>query len=201
MNMGPENRLILQNQLALLYATLPGDMGNQGRQRLRNAIDATKDALAGTVPREDVPDLVALIRMGCSEGLDEAEIRAVYEAGVARYGRGPNNPLGFFAEIISDKRAGRDILWRFKTDPAPQPHIENCPCPKCYPAPITERLDAALHALRLHRKWEDLPTDRGGKDGAKGRAWAAFVDARDRVLGDAPASPLPDAGVMRRSAY
>ena len=41
---------------------------------------------------------------------------------------------------------------------------------------------AALKALRLHVKYEATPTDRGGKSGPKGKAWAAFIKARDAAL-------------------
>jgi hypothetical protein len=41
-------------------------------------------------------------------------------------------------------------------------------------------------ALELHRTWEALPTDRGGKYGPKGRAYAAFIAARDAALGSQP---------------
>lgn len=42
---------------------------------------------------------------------------------------------------------------------------------------------AALKALRLHVEYEALPQDRGGNNGPKGKAWAAFVAARDAALG------------------
>jgi hypothetical protein len=37
--------------------------------------------------------------------------------------------------------------------------------------------------LRLHVAYEAIPADRGGKNGPKGRAWAAFIAARDAALG------------------
>lgn len=42
----------------------------------------------------------------------------------------------------------------------------------------------AVEALRLHIVYEALPSDRGGKNGPKGKAWAAFIAARDKVLND-----------------
>lgn len=49
---------------------------------------------------------------------------------------------------------------------------------------IIER-DAALAALRLHVIYEALPADRGGRNGRKGKAWAAFIEARDAALAKA----------------
>ncbi|WP_277019023.1 MULTISPECIES: hypothetical protein [Paracoccus] len=37
-------------------------------------------------------------------------------------------------------------------------------------------------ALELHVAYEATPPDRGGKNGPKGKAWAAFIKARDRAL-------------------
>ena len=41
---------------------------------------------------------------------------------------------------------------------------------------------AMLEAIKLHVAYEALPQDRGGKNGPKGKAWAAFIAARDAVL-------------------
>jgi len=43
----------------------------------------------------------------------------------------------------------------------------------------------AINALKLHVIYEALPTDRGGKDGRKGRAWAKFIAARDAAIAKA----------------
>lgn len=40
----------------------------------------------------------------------------------------------------------------------------------------------AIEALRLHVAFEAVPADRGGPNGPKGRAWAAFIKARDEAL-------------------
>lgn len=42
--------------------------------------------------------------------------------------------------------------------------------------------EAATEALKLHVEYESIPPDRGGKNGPKGRAWAAFISARDAAL-------------------
>ncbi len=42
-----------------------------------------------------------------------------------------------------------------------------------------------LFALHLFGLWEHLPADRGGKDGQKGRAWTAFVEAKDAAIAKA----------------
>lgn len=39
-----------------------------------------------------------------------------------------------------------------------------------------------VEALRLHAAYEAMPADRGGKNGPKGRAWTAFITARDTLL-------------------
>lgn len=39
-----------------------------------------------------------------------------------------------------------------------------------------------LEALELHVAYEAVPTDRGGSQGPKGKAWAAFVEARDAAI-------------------
>jgi len=55
--------------------------------------------------------------------------------------------------------------------------------------PEDARLIAAapdlLEALKLHVAYEAVPTDRGGRDGPKGKAWAAFIAARDAALAKA----------------
>jgi hypothetical protein len=43
-------------------------------------------------------------------------------------------------------------------------------------------IEELYEALKLHVAYEALPADRGGKLGPKGRAWAAFVNARDDAL-------------------
>lgn len=40
-------------------------------------------------------------------------------------------------------------------------------------------------ALLLHRTYEAMPTDRGGPNGPKGKAYTAFVAARDAALAKA----------------
>lgn len=40
----------------------------------------------------------------------------------------------------------------------------------------------AIEALRLYEAWEAIPADRGGKNGPKGRAYAAFLAAKDEAL-------------------
>lgn len=45
-----------------------------------------------------------------------------------------------------------------------------------------EVLERALKALRLFDTYERMPADRGGKNGPRGRAWQAFVEAKDAVL-------------------
>lgn len=52
-------------------------------------------------------------------------------------------------------------------------------------APTSMSSDAALQALTLHVAYEKLPTDRGGAGGPKGKAWQAFIDARDAALAQA----------------
>lgn len=42
-----------------------------------------------------------------------------------------------------------------------------------------------LQALRLHVEFEAIPQDRGGKNGPKGRAWTAFIAARDTAIAKA----------------
>lgn len=37
-------------------------------------------------------------------------------------------------------------------------------------------------ALELHVAYESLPRDRGGENGSKGKAWNAFIVARDAAL-------------------
>lgn len=37
-------------------------------------------------------------------------------------------------------------------------------------------------ALQLHVAYEKIPADRGGHGGPKGKAWVAFVEARDAAL-------------------
>lgn len=54
------------------------------------------------------------------------------------------------------------------------------------PAEANARLIATapelLDALRLHVAYEAMPRDRGGKNGPRGKAWAAFVSARDAAI-------------------
>lgn len=47
------------------------------------------------------------------------------------------------------------------------------------PAPTISPAEAAL---KLHVAYEAVPTDRGGKHGPKGKAWKAFIEARDAAL-------------------
>lgn len=53
-------------------------------------------------------------------------------------------------------------------------------------------MTVALEALRLHKVWEDLPQDRGGANGPKGRALQAFLVARDSALSAQPADDTAD---------
>lgn len=48
-----------------------------------------------------------------------------------------------------------------------------------------EKIEMLLTALELHAAYEELPADRGGKNGTKGRAWTAFIKARDAALQEA----------------
>lgn len=51
--------------------------------------------------------------------------------------------------------------------------------------PIYDASPLMLEALKLHVAYEAVPADRGGKSGPKGRAWQAFVEARDAALASA----------------
>jgi len=42
-----------------------------------------------------------------------------------------------------------------------------------------------LAALRLYDHWAAMPQDRGGKNGPKGRAHAAFLAAKDAAIAEA----------------
>ncbi len=42
-----------------------------------------------------------------------------------------------------------------------------------------------LEALRLYDVWHNMPVDRGGKSGPKGKAYAAFVAAKDAAMAKA----------------
>lgn len=42
-----------------------------------------------------------------------------------------------------------------------------------------------LAALLLHVAYESTPADRGGNDGPKGKAWTAFIEARDKAIAKA----------------
>jgi hypothetical protein len=42
-----------------------------------------------------------------------------------------------------------------------------------------------IEALRLHLAYEQVPADRGGANGPKGKAWAAYVAARDHAVAKA----------------
>lgn len=42
-----------------------------------------------------------------------------------------------------------------------------------------------LNALRLNVAYEAVPADRGGSSGPKGKAWAAFIAARDAAIAKA----------------
>jgi hypothetical protein len=46
-------------------------------------------------------------------------------------------------------------------------------------------MNDALAALKLHVAYEAVPADRGGKRGPKGKAWAAWIAARDAAIRDA----------------
>lgn len=47
--------------------------------------------------------------------------------------------------------------------------------------------EKALEALRLYDIYDKMPSDRGGKNGPRGRAYQAFVDAKEAAL--SPAQP------------
>lgn len=51
--------------------------------------------------------------------------------------------------------------------------------------------DLAIKALRLYEAYESLPTDRGGKNGPKGKAWQAFLDAKKEALNPEPITTTP----------
>lgn len=55
-------------------------------------------------------------------------------------------------------------------------------CAASPPPPSDPVVQKLVEALRLHVAYEALPTDRGGKSGPKGRAWAEFISARDAAL-------------------
>ena len=40
----------------------------------------------------------------------------------------------------------------------------------------------AVKALKLYDAWDAMPADRGGNDGPKGKACAAFIKAKDEAL-------------------
>lgn len=53
---------------------------------------------------------------------------------------------------------------------------------------IVAQLDIANEAidvLKLYEDWQQLPVDRGGKNGAKGKAFTAFDEARKKVMAKA----------------
>ncbi|MBX3580832.1 MAG: hypothetical protein KF810_02910 [Rhizobiaceae bacterium] len=47
---------------------------------------------------------------------------------------------------------------------------------------IRPPLSPAERALLLFEAWEAMPADRGGKNGPRGRAWQAFVGAKNVAL-------------------
>lgn len=47
-----------------------------------------------------------------------------------------------------------------------------------------------LAALQLHIEYESIPADRGGENGRKGRAWKAFIEARDNAVAKAMGDDL-----------
>ncbi|MBO6901412.1 MAG: hypothetical protein JJ864_08700 [Rhizobiaceae bacterium] len=51
--------------------------------------------------------------------------------------------------------------------------------------PMYDAASEMLDALRLHVEFEAIPQDRGGKNGPKGRAWTAFIAARDAAIAKA----------------
>ena len=73
-------------------------------------------------------------------------------------------------QMMSDP-SGRGLL----ADDSPSSIVQQMPDP----ARIAE---AAIEALKLHVEYESIPADRGGKNGPKGRAWAAFISARNAAL-------------------
>lgn len=75
------------------------------------------------------------------------------------------------ADSIRPVRLSRDQAW---CSPSPKP---------ASPDPDWQTLyKDAVNALRLHCVYQELPADRGGNDGPKGKAWAAFESARNTVL-------------------
>ena len=64
---------------------------------------------------------------------------------------------------------------------------------------MTNPTVTAREALELHVAYEALPADRGGKNGPKGRAWSAFIEARDAALSALDAGPV-GVGVIGRDA-
>lgn len=58
--------------------------------------------------------------------------------------------------------------------------------------PAVDPSDAsAIEALKLHVAYEAIRPDRGGHNGPKGKAWAAFIAARDAALSSRPSQPDP----------
>lgn len=47
-------------------------------------------------------------------------------------------------------------------------------------------ISTAIEACRLHVAYEAMPADRGGKLGPKGKAWTAFIAARNEALSAKP---------------
>lgn len=52
-------------------------------------------------------------------------------------------------------------------------------------SPLFSASPELLAALELYDKWDKMPADRGGKDGPNGKAYAAFVSAKDAAIAKA----------------
>lgn len=53
---------------------------------------------------------------------------------------------------------------------------------------------AGRDALLAHKRWDSMPADRGGKAGPKGKAYNAFLGARDHALELAAGLPVAECG-------
>lgn len=51
-----------------------------------------------------------------------------------------------------------------------------------YAGSVAAAASEMLEALKLHLAYEATPSDRGGPTGPKGRAWTAFIAARDAAI-------------------
>ena len=90
------------------------------------------------------------------------------------------NGLGQLGTQVVDDTTGRVICCN-------EPYYPTALDPKH--AHLIAAAPALLEAVKLHVAYEALPQDRGGKDGPKGRAWAAFIAARNAAIAAAEAKP------------